>query len=209
MKNLIVDQCQLESAPPIPIKSTFKVDHGATVDALADGSPEESSSECSDSLVNKNPIGSELQTSSATTGSEQSRPSSEVEVEVVAASAEEGSTASRVAIRPSGRNHHQTHRSAKRKYEDLSSSVSASDASGIAVMEQQQNTTENSSSSESASIQHHQQSELDQQAELDAARWKRLYAGAIDADGLQVKKLFVSSTKFYLIKLNMIVFYSL
>ena len=188
MKNLIVDQCQLESAPPITIKSTFKVDHGAAADA----SPEESSSECSDSLV-KNTIGNELHTSSVTTGSEQSRPSSEVEVEVVApltATEEGGSTTTRAAsIRPTGRNH-QSHRSAKRKYEDLSSSVSTTDASGIAAMEQQQNITENSSSSsESVSIQHHQQSELDQQAELDAARWKRLYAGAIDGDGLQVNKL--------------------
>jgi len=186
MKNLIVDQCQLESAPPIPVKSTFKVDHGAAAEA----SPEESSSECSDSLV-KTTIGNELHTSSVTTGSEQSRPPSEVEVEIVAplTSTEGGSTTTRAAsIRPTGRNH-QSHRSAKRKYEDLSSSVSTTDASGIAAMEQQQNITENSSSSsESVSIQHHQQSELDQQAELDAARWKRLYAGAIDGDGLQVNK---------------------
>lgn len=185
-----MDQCQLET-PPVTLKSTFKVDHGAS-DTLS-GSPEESSSECTDSLV-KNPIGSELHVSSVTTGSEQSRPSSEVEVEIVVP-AEEGSVGPRGAIRPSGRNNNNnnnqhSHRSAKRKYEDLSSSVSATDDNnaGIAGLEHAQHTTDNSSSSESTSIQQHQQSELDQQqAELDAARWKRLYAAAsIDSDGLQV-----------------------
>jgi hypothetical protein len=91
---------------------------------------------------------------------------------------------------PSGRHHH--HRSAKRKYEDLVSVPSATDSSMIGLdSNNQHHSTDNSNSNESASIQDQQNPNTltDHQSEVDVARWKRLYAGAMENESLQVKLL--------------------
>ena len=186
MKNLIVDQCQLESAPIVQIKSSvFKTDHGVS-DALH-SSPEGSSSECSESLSKSGTNLVDPHRSSALS-SEQSRPSSEVEVEVVTAPPEESvSSGMRTNRGPSGRHHH--HRSAKRKYEELVSVPSTTDNAMIGLDSNQHHSTDNSNSNESASIQdqHHSNTLADHQSEVDVARWKRLYAGAMESDSLQVR----------------------
>ncbi len=182
MKNLVVDQCQLESAPSIQLKATgFKTDHGAP--DVMHGSPADGSgSECSESLPKSTTALSDPHGSSIPS-SEQSRPSSEVEVEVVAAPAEE--SVSRTSRGSSGRHHH---RSAKRKYEELASVSATTDGAMVGLENNQHHSGENSSSNESASIQDQQHSDTlsDHQTEADVARWKRLYAGAMESDSLQV-----------------------
>ncbi|XP_046453670.1 protein trachealess-like isoform X3 [Daphnia pulex] len=189
MKNLVVDQCQLESAPIIQIKPTiFKTDHGAS-DVLH-SSPDGSSSESSESLPKSGTTLIDPHRSSVPS-SEQSRPSSEVEVEVVTAPPEESvSSGMRTSRGPSGRHHH--HRSAKRKYEDLVSVPSATDSSMIGLdNNNQHHSTDNSNSNESASIQDQQNPNTltDHQSEVDVARWKRLYAGAMENESLQDRDL--------------------
>lgn len=186
MKNLIVDQCQLESAPSVTLKpNVFKTDHGAS--DVMHGSPEESGSECSEPLTKSTTVLSDPQhCGSSIPSSEQSRPSSEVEVEVVAAPQEESVASLRASRGSSGRHHH--HRSAKRKYEELAS-VPATEGAMVGLDNNQHHSGENSSSNESASIQDHQHQDTlsDQhQTEADVARWKRLYAGAMENDSLQV-----------------------
>lgn len=185
MKNLIVDQCQLESTPCIALKSNvFKTDHGAT--DVMDGSPEGSDSECSDSITKNPTVLSDAQHGSSLPSSEQSRPSSEVEVEVVSAPPEESASALRTSRPSSGRHHH---RSVKRKYEELTSGPSTTEVAMVGLDNNQQHSAENSNSNESASIQdqHHSDTMTDHQTEADVVRWKRLYAGAMDNDSLQVR----------------------
>ncbi|XP_059351462.1 protein trachealess-like isoform X4 [Daphnia carinata] len=188
MKNVVVDQCQLDSAPSLPMKpNVFKTDHGA-VDVLQ-SSTEESNSECSESLT-KNGVTLTDPHRSSVQSSEQSRPSSEVEVEVVNAAPEESvSSGMRNRALP-GRPHH--HRSAKRKYDELGTVSATSDSAMIGLdANNQHHSTDNSSSNESVSIQdhHHSNAMTDHQSEVDVARWKRLYAGAMENDSLQDRDL--------------------
>ena len=187
MKNLIVDQCQLESAPSIQLKSTFKTDHGA-VDIMH-GSPEGSESECSESITKAATSLNDPQHGSSVPSSEQSRPSPEVEVEVVAAPPEESVSSLRSNRGSSGRHHH--HRSGKRKYEELSSVPSTNDGSIVGLDNNPHHSTDNSSSNESATIQdpQHQDGMSDPQTEAEVARWKRIYAGSMENDSLQVKRI--------------------
>jgi hypothetical protein len=59
----------------------------------------------------------------------------------------------------------------------------------IGLDSNQHHSTDNSNSNESASIQdqHHSNTLADHQSEVDVARWKRLYAGAMESDSLQVR----------------------
>ena len=184
MKSLVVDQCQLESAPIIQLKpGVFKTDHGA-VDATH-GSPEESNSECSESAAIKSAkVMSDPQHSSVPS-SEQSRPSSEVEVEVVTAASQEES-GSRSNRNSSGRHHH---RSAKRKYEELASVPTTVENAMVGLDTNQHHSADNSNSNESVPIQdqqHHPDTLTDHHSEADVARWKRLYSSAMENDTLQV-----------------------
>lgn len=180
MKSLIVDQCQLESPPSIQLKtSVFKTDHSA-VD-VTHGSPEESSAECSENVAIKGAAGMSDPQHASVPSSEQSRPSSEVEVEVVAAAPQEesGSRANRA-----GRHHH---RSAKRKYEELAAVPTTGENPMVGLDSNQHHSAESSSSNESVPLQdHHPDTLTDHHSDAEVARWKRLYSSAMENDGLQV-----------------------
>lgn len=178
MKNLVVDQSQLESVSSSHLKSSsgFKLDRGGSLDAAE--SPEggaaagsTGSSEPSESMKIDHPA-----------ASLESRPSPEVEVEVVASDlapppAEDASLRS---------TRHSRHRSSKRKYEELAATnpdVPALNSTQPALEPMAPNSHPAAdASNESASI-----GQTDADVETDVARWKRLYAGSgIEHDGLHV-----------------------
>ena len=179
MGNLILDQCQLESAPPMPIKTSgFKTDLSSQREFPV--SPEGTSSESDQRPVNQG----------GAADSADNRPSPELEVE------ESGAPASQLAPPPppeenssglrTSRHPRNSNRSAKRKYQETVSTSASSEMNGMVSMEDVGAPSgangDNSGGADNSSIGHN-----DADADADAARWKRLYSGSgMDHESLQV-----------------------